>query len=763
MNKTGSLWSRPSVRWTATVLLGIVFTLALVIFVAADLVSRELLDPDLYKNALQEEKVYSRIYTDLLANPEMLSTTALMLGDLDIDPDLSATLFNLATSTLYLVLPPDTIQEATEGAIDNFTAYLKGDVEELDPQITFSDLDRHALAGRILDGILALSGELGAMYIQNQPVELSPAEIEALSAYVAEFAQGKIGPVPDALSGTMPEDLTPEQQEALRQAFLGDGLPVETSRQVDAALLAGDLNSALALAVRPQLQAQAQQAAEQLADTIATSEAMNTLVAAENSLGQSRAELIERLNAIRSIMIFLDRVAITLALVLMVVSLGAIVWIHSNNLIETLRTAGVMLLVSSVIVAVAWLIIGFLLRNALADRFAASSALPYSLENMIADVVANLSGTVWRDVWQTATIPLTIGVAFLILSYFPFLSEKVNRWLRPLGRYRKIAIVGAVLAIILVPLVLRQLLAAARQPELVCNGHPELCDRPVNEIAYATTHNAMSIADYGWLWPSHDGTVTDQLRAGVRGFLIDSHYWDDQAWIEAQLDYLPPDLQTDVQKILNTIELGKEDGNYLCHMLCSLGATVLEETLAEMRVFLEAHPNEVIIIIFEDLISPADTESAFKESGLDKLVYTHNENARWPSLRELISNNRRVLVMAESAGPPPAWYLHAWDYTEETPYHFSELDDFDETSCKPNRGDTDKPFFLLNHWITRASPSRVDAAILNEFDYLLERAQRCAEERGQLPNLVGVNFYLNGDVFEVVDELNGVRQSSNTN
>ena len=75
-----------------------------------------------------------------------------------------------------------------------------------------------------------------------------------------------------------------------------------------------------------------------------------------------------------------------------------------------------------------------------------------------------------------------------------------------------------------------------------------------------------------------------------------------------------------------------------------------------------------------------------------------------------------------------------------------------------NQDDTDKPFFLLNHWITRASPSRVDAAVLNDYEYLLERAQRCANERGQIPNFVGVNFYLNGNVFEVVDELNGVRQ-----
>jgi hypothetical protein len=68
----------------------------------------------------------------------------------------------------------------------------------------------------------------------------------------------------------------------------------------------------------------------------------------------------------------------------------------------------------------------------------------------------------------------------------------------------------------------------------------------------------------------------------------------------------------------------------------------------------------------------------------------------------------------------------------------------------------DKPFFLLNHWVTRPSPSRVDAAIINEYEYLLDRARRCAEERGQLPNFLAVNFYFNGDVFDVADELNGV-------
>jgi hypothetical protein len=89
----------------------------------------------------------------------------------------------------------------------------------------------------------------------------------------------------------------------------------------------------------------------------------------------------------------------------------------------------------------------------------------------------------------------------------------------------------------------------------------------------------------------------------------------------------------------------------------------------------------------------------------------------------------------------------------ETPYTFVTNDDF---SCAVNRGGEDKQFFLLNHWIQRGSPNRVDASIVNEYDFLLNRARQCAEERGKLPNFVAVNFYQNGDVFRVVDELNGV-------
>jgi hypothetical protein len=89
----------------------------------------------------------------------------------------------------------------------------------------------------------------------------------------------------------------------------------------------------------------------------------------------------------------------------------------------------------------------------------------------------------------------------------------------------------------------------------------------------------------------------------------------------------------------------------------------------------------------------------------------------------------------------------------ETPYTFvTEA----QLSCRENRGGAGKPFFLMNHWIQRGAPNRVDGAVLNEYDYLLARARQCEAERGKMPNFIAVNWYSQGDLVDVVNTLNGV-------
>lgn len=57
-----------------------------------------------------------------------------------------------------------------------------------------------------------------------------------------------------------------------------------------------------------------------------------------------------------------------------------------------------------------------------------------------------------------------------------------------------------------------------------CNGDPDLCDLRVDEVIFPSTHNSMSSPLYpGWLFGEQIGTINDQLNAGIRGFLIDTH------------------------------------------------------------------------------------------------------------------------------------------------------------------------------------------------------------------------------------------------
>jgi hypothetical protein len=110
------------------------------------------------------------------------------------------------------------------------------------------------------------------------------------------------------------------------------------------------------------------------------------------------------------------------------------------------------------------------------------------------------------------------------------------------------------------------------------------------------------------------------------------------------------------------------------------------------------------------------------------------------------------------------WYHLAYDsITEETPYSFKKVaqlttpDDLDAT-CKATRGPVGAPLFLLNHWITTDPvPLPSHASKVNAYDPLLERARDCQRLRNHLPNLVAVNFYLRGELFRVVDTLNGLR------
>jgi hypothetical protein len=206
-----------------------------------------------------------------------------------------------------------------------------------------------------------------------------------------------------------------------------------------------------------------------------------------------------------------------------------------------------------------------------------------------------------------------------------------------------------------------------------------------------------------------------------------------------------------------------ERGIYLCHTFCELGATPLGSVLDDIRDFLVAHPNEVVVMINQDAISPTDFVKAFDEVGLTEFVYRGPTKAPFPTLREMIELDQRLVVMAEErAGQAPWYHLAYRDITQETPFDFKDANLLTgpgnlSRSCAPNRGRGNAPLFLINHWVnTDPAPLPSNARKVNAYEPLLRRANECRRQRKHIANLLAVNFYREGDLFRVVDELNHV-------
>ncbi|MEM7325211.1 MAG: hypothetical protein AAF531_19125 [Actinomycetota bacterium] len=123
-----------------------------------------------------------------------------------------------------------------------------------------------------------------------------------------------------------------------------------------------------------------------------------------------------------------------------------------------------------------------------------------------------------------------------------------------------------------------------------CNGHAELCDRRVDDVVFAGSHNSMSSTELGWDLAMQTGDIIAQLDHGVRALLIDTHYWSADGRLDGGPDaaadaVIEASLSTDVP----------QPGTWLCHGFCALGATNLEAALADITFWLAANPRGSLI------------------------------------------------------------------------------------------------------------------------------------------------------------------------
>lgn len=345
---------------------------------------------------------------------------------------------------------------------------------------------------------------------------------------------------------------------------------------------------------------------------------------------------------------------------------------------------------------------------------------------------------------------------------------------------RRMVVAGAVVVALLavttggfIFLTRRAASRAAAAGVLRCNGAVDLCNVPLNDAVFPGSHNSMSSALYpGWLFAEQISTIKGQFDAGVRAFLIDTHYGE-QSTVKmpgpdvplvvtdraAELAQPPgkendPLIEARAQALAAraTPAAHAQRAIYLCHNTCETGAVLFSTVLGDVKAFLQSHPDDVVMLIIQDATTPADTAGEIERAGLGDKAATLVKGQPLPTLRELINADKRLLVFAEQGGPgAPSWYMPAYeDWFQETDYAFPSLEGF---NCKPNRGKPDNPLFLVNHWVRASPPDPSKAAQANSRDALERRLLTCLKERGLVPNVLAVDFAEKGDLVAYTRDL----------
>ncbi len=304
-----------------------------------------------------------------------------------------------------------------------------------------------------------------------------------------------------------------------------------------------------------------------------------------------------------------------------------------------------------------------------------------------------------------------------------------------------------------------------------CNGSRVLCDRRLNEAVFPATHNSYAAANRpGWLFAHHRLPIDRQLEDGIRAFLIDIHWGvrdprrrlvrtalrEEGSDRNKVLRELGPTAVATAERLVGRIGAEPPGGDprlYLCHTLCELGSEPLGEQLDVFAAFLEANPEEVVILFVEPYVPVVEIERAMRAAGLLEQAARLERDEPLPTLGDLVRDDTRLIVLAEEDGGARDWYLPGFSFVQDTELGVTSPSE----SCRRVRGTPDSPLFLVNHWDTRFPPSKSRNQAVGG-DVLRDRVASCRRGRGLVPNLVAVDFHELTGVVELARRLNAERR-----
>lgn len=721
----------------ARVLAFMVLVLAVVVLTGAGIARSTVLDRGFYQAVLDREHAYDRLYDEILVDPASARVTRDLLARVPVPP-------SVVTANLKTVLPPSTVRGLVDDQIANAIGYLRGEQPTL--RVTVD-----------LQPVLANIGSLAELYlgdlvadVQGRPAADFPAFLSALEGALTELAAGRR---PAHFPTLTLDDATARSATNALVAAVPHNERARVRPQVETALATGDAAGALAAVVPFLLGDRAGAAGAELA-AVTDGGRWNVVPDLEHSgvdlgaIKQARGFTRLALGPIQVIATVLGLAAVGLLWVT-----GSPSWVRRVRVVGWGLAAGGVLALGVLLPA----------RTHTEDLMARPSPTwPASVNALVDDLQARAADRLFDVGLLAAAVPTAVGV-LLVVGAWGWLRARSRRAVGALPRRSRLALASTVGALAVAAVVLGATVvpvAAGHYDQTRCLGSSELCARRYDEVAFLATHNAMATTADRFIGPLQDVDITTQLNDGARALLLDTYTWErpDEVGPRLEISGFGPAMQKEILALIDRAN-PRRPGLWLCHAICRAGALPLAPTLRRIGAWLDANEGEVVTLILQNGITGEQTREAFREAGVERLVYTPSPDpaAAWPTLGRMVRDGRRLVVFAEHGGGPAPWYRDFYDYAMETPFTFASPE---AMSCVPHRGGTGKRLFLLNNFVTDKGGSRIDAGTVNAREWILDRARTCEARRGRPVNFVAVDYATIGDAAGAVAVLNATRSGN---
>ena len=385
-------------RTFAGLVLGLVVFAALLYLLVVVNFSRNLVEPEVYYVAVSDTDAYNRVYDEVLLDEDLRHTAEKLQGYVGFPRA------DDSVEVLRGVLPPDYLREQTEKNIDNFTAFLRYEVNDLQLSVSLKKpLDREESVvldkvHQIIDGLqIAEPGSAGC----------SEAEFQLLaSTLVTSLARLSDGEIPESAPSLKVLTAACREREFDRWFDLAlddPGMNSQAARILEGErdnlrrhFAEGDTRAFLKAAADPLLKPLIEDALANIRRDLRRNDQFDLLEwLAGQSEDASRADVEEQAESLRRVVNAANGPGrfISLALVVLACLLMAVV--HLPRPAEMLRWPGITLIMGGGVC----LLIGFVLNSAIPGEIgqavarpaAFSADVPVSVTNLVADLVESFA------------------------------------------------------------------------------------------------------------------------------------------------------------------------------------------------------------------------------------------------------------------------------------------------------------------------------------------------------------------------------------